>query len=57
MEKEQTIMAILKLYELRRNEKMRQARSWFFQNLHRNQRWILSIFIVAANRQVLISEW
>ncbi len=33
MEKEQTMMAILKLYELRRDEKMRQARSWFFSEL------------------------
>jgi hypothetical protein len=29
-DKQQDTMAILKLYELRRDEKMRQARTWFF---------------------------
>jgi hypothetical protein len=30
MEKQNDVMAILKLYELRRDEKMREARSWYF---------------------------
>lgn len=30
MDKKQDMMAILKLYELRRDEKMRQARAWYF---------------------------
>ena len=30
MDKQQDVMAILKLYELRRDEKMRQARAWYF---------------------------
>ncbi len=30
MDKQQSMMAILKLYELRRDEKMRQARAWYF---------------------------
>ena len=30
MEKYESAMAILKLYELRRDEKMRQARAWYF---------------------------
>ncbi len=30
MEKHESMMAILKLYELRRDEKMRQARAWYF---------------------------
>ena len=30
MDKQTDMMAILKLYELRRDEKMRQARAWFF---------------------------
>ncbi len=32
MDKQQDAMAILKLYELRREEKMRQARAWFFSD-------------------------
>jgi hypothetical protein len=30
MDKQQSMMAILKLYELRRDEKMRAARAWYF---------------------------
>lgn len=30
MDKQQDVMAILKLYELRRDEKMREARAWYF---------------------------
>jgi hypothetical protein len=30
MDKQQDVMAILKLYELRRDEKMRAARAWYF---------------------------
>lgn len=30
MEKHESMMAILKLYELRRDEKMRAARAWYF---------------------------
>jgi hypothetical protein len=30
MDKQQDVMALLKLYELRRDEKMRQARAWYF---------------------------
>jgi len=30
MDKQTDVMAILKLYELRRDEKMRQARAWYF---------------------------
>jgi hypothetical protein len=30
MNKQQDVLAILKLYELRRDEKMRAARAWFF---------------------------
>jgi hypothetical protein len=30
MEKQNDVMAILKLYELRRDEKMRAARAWYF---------------------------
>lgn len=32
MDKQTDSMAILKLYELRREEKMRQARAWFFSD-------------------------
>jgi hypothetical protein len=32
MNRQQDAMAILKLYELRREEKMRQARAWFFSD-------------------------
>ncbi len=32
MDKQTDAMAILKLYELRREEKMRQARAWFFSD-------------------------
>ncbi len=32
MDKQQDVMAILKLYELRRDEKMRQARAWYFSD-------------------------
>ena len=32
MDKQTDVMAILKLYELRRDEKMRQARAWFFSD-------------------------
>ncbi|MDQ3800406.1 MAG: hypothetical protein M3384_13235 [Acidobacteriota bacterium] len=30
MDKQQSVMAILKLYELRRDERMRAARAWYF---------------------------
>jgi hypothetical protein len=36
MDKQQSIMAILKLYELRRDEKMRAARSWYFSEFAPN---------------------
>lgn len=32
MDKQSDVMAILKLYELRRDEKMRQARAWYFSD-------------------------
>ena len=32
MSKQEDVMAILKLYELRRDEKMRAARAWFFSD-------------------------
>lgn len=32
MDKQADVMAILKLYELRRDEKMRAARAWFFSD-------------------------
>lgn len=32
MDKQADVMAILKLYELRREEKMRQARAWYFSD-------------------------
>jgi len=32
MDKQTDVMAILKLYELRRDEKMRQARAWYFSD-------------------------
>lgn len=32
MDKQTDVMAILKLYELRRDEKMRSARAWFFSD-------------------------
>jgi len=32
MDKQTDVTAILKLYELRRDEKMRQARAWYFSN-------------------------
>jgi hypothetical protein len=32
MDKQTDVMAILKLYELRREDKMRQARAWFFSD-------------------------
>ena len=32
MDKQTDVMAILKLYELRRDEKMRAARAWFFSD-------------------------
>jgi hypothetical protein len=36
MDKQQSIMAILKLYELRRDEKMRAARAWYFSEFAPN---------------------
>lgn len=32
MDKQQDVMAILKLYELRRDERMREARQWYFSD-------------------------
>jgi hypothetical protein len=32
MNKQQDVMAILKLYELRRDERMREARQWYFSD-------------------------
>ena len=36
MDKQASMMAILKLYELRRDEKMRQARAWYFSEFAPN---------------------
>lgn len=45
MEKRQDVLAILKLYELRRDEKMREARSWFFSEFSpKNAMDIIALF-------------
>lgn len=55
MDKQQDVMAILKLYELRRDEKMRAAQAWYFPISRRNRRWILSNSTATASSEARIS--
>lgn len=62
MDKQTDVMAILKLYELRRDEKMRQARAWYFSEFApTNATDIIKLFrdgaTASANFRMVTSYW
>jgi hypothetical protein len=62
MDKQQDVMAILKLYELRRDEKMRQARAWYFSEFApKNAMDIVSLYRngeqASAHFRMVTSFW
>lgn len=62
MEKQNNVMAILKLYELRRESEMRAARQWYFTNFApRSATDILALYRggerASANFRMITSYW
>ena len=62
MEKQTDVMAILKLYELRRDEQMRLARQWYFSNFSpKSAMDIVALFQggerASANYRMVTSYW
>ncbi len=62
MEKQTDVMAILKLYELRRDEKMREARQWYFsQFAPKSAMDIIALYRggerASANFRMITSYW
>jgi len=62
MDKQTDVMAILKLYELRRDEKMRLARAWFFSDFApKNVMDIIALYRggerESANFRTVTSYW
>ncbi len=62
MDKQQSMMAVLKLYELRRDEKMREARAWFFSEFSpKSAMDIIGLFRqgekASANYRMVTSFW
>ncbi|MEP6900791.1 MAG: hypothetical protein ABJA66_03515 [Actinomycetota bacterium] len=62
MDKQNDVMAILKLYELRRDEKMRQARAWYFSEFApRSAMDIIALYRggepTSANFRMITSYW
>lgn len=62
MEKQNDVMAILKLYELRRDEKIRESRQWYFSNFSpKSAMDIIGLFRggerASANFRMITSYW
>jgi len=62
MNKQHDTIAILKLYELRRDERMRQARSWFFTDFAPKSAFdIIALYRggaeASANFRMVVSYW
>ena len=62
MDKQSDVMAILKLYELRRDEKMRAARAWYFSDFApKNVMDIIKLYRdgerASANFRMVTSFW
>ena len=62
MEKKEDVMAILKLYELRRDPEMRAARQWYFSKFApRSARDIVALYRggerASANFRMVVSYW
>jgi len=62
MSKQEDVLAILKLYELRRDEQMRAARQWYFSDFApRNAMDIVALFRdgerASANFRMVTSYW
>lgn len=62
MDKQNDVMAILKLYELRRDERMRQARAWYFTEFNpENVMDVVSVFrsgqTESASYRMVTSYW
>jgi len=62
MEKQNDVMAILKLYELRRDEQMRAARQWYFSQFSpKSAMEIIALFRggerASANFRMITSYW
>ncbi len=62
MEKQNDVMAILKLYELRRDERMREARAWYFTEFNPESVMdVISIFrsgqAESASYRMVTSFW
>lgn len=62
MSKEQSVTNILKLYELRRDEKMRQSRQWFFSEFSpKSAMDVIKLFRegerASANFRMITSYW
>ncbi|MDQ3749323.1 MAG: hypothetical protein M3367_09990, partial [Acidobacteriota bacterium] len=62
MDQQNDVMAILKLYELRRDEKMRAARAWFFSEFApKSAMDIISLYRggeqASANFRTVSSYW
>lgn len=62
MNKQQDVLAILKLYELRRDERMRAARSWFFTEFApKSAMDIIALYRggadASANFRMVVSYW
>ena len=62
MSNSEDVLAILKLYDLRRDEKMREARHWFFSEFNpRSALEIISLYRegerASANFRMVVSYW
>jgi hypothetical protein len=62
MDKQQSVMAILKLYELRRDERMRAARAWYFSEFAPQSAMdIIGLYRngerASANFRMVVSFW
>ncbi|HEX8370909.1 MAG TPA: hypothetical protein VF604_20355 [Pyrinomonadaceae bacterium] len=62
MDKQQSMLAILKLYELRRDEKMRAARAWYFSEFApKSAMDIIALYrggeAASANFRMVTSFW
>lgn len=62
MNKQQDVLAILKLYELRRDDRMRQARAWFFTDFApKSAMDIIALYRggadASANFRMVVSYW
>src|SRR5688500_9069600 len=62
MSKQEDVMAILKLYELRRDEQMRHARQWYFSDFHPGSAMDIILLFrggerASANYRMVTSYW